>query len=141
MKLFSIAWKSIRQRALSSSLTALSVALGPIESGRLRALGVASEARTPLLKNTPTIAESGVPGFDVSIWYGLIGPANLPKPVLAKLHGGVTQTLKAPDVRQTLVDLSLDIIGNTPQVFAGEVKAELDKWREVVRKLGLNTQG
>jgi tripartite-type tricarboxylate transporter receptor subunit TctC len=104
-----------------------------VKSGRLRVLGISTQARSPLMPDVPTIAESGVPGFDVSIWYGLIGPANLPKPVLAKLHGGVTQTLKAPDVRQTLVDLSLDIIGNTPDQFSAIIRADIDKWMKLAK--------
>lgn len=99
-----------------------------VKSGRLRVLGISTLTRSALLPDTPTIAESAVPGFDVSIWYGVIAPANLPKPILAKLHGGVTQSLKAPDVRQSLTDLSLDIIGNTPEQFAAIIRTDIDKW-------------
>ncbi len=109
-----------------------------VKSGRLRVLGISTQSRSALLPDTPTIAESGVPGFDVSIWYGLIAPANLPKPILAKLHGGVTQTLKAPDVRQSLTDLSLDIIGNTPEQFAAIIRADIDKWMKLAKTQKFN---
>ena len=104
-----------------------------VKSGRLRVLGISTPARSSLVPDVPTIAESGVPGFDVSIWYGLIGPARMPKPVLAKLHGGVTQTLKAPDVRQSLTDLSLDIVGNTPEQFAAIIRNDIDKWMKLAK--------
>ncbi len=104
-----------------------------VKSGRLRVLAISTSTRSTLLPDTPTIAESGVPGFDVSIWYGLIAPANLPKPVLAKLHGGVAQTLKAPDVRQSLTDLSLDIIGSTPEQFATTIRTDIDKWMKLAK--------
>ncbi len=102
-----------------------------VKSGRLRVLGISTQARSSLLPDTPTIVESGVPGFDVSIWYGLIGPAKMSAPLLAKLHGGVMQTLKAPEVRQSLTDLSLDIVGNTPEQFATIIRADIDKWMKL----------
>jgi tripartite-type tricarboxylate transporter receptor subunit TctC len=104
-----------------------------VKSGRLRVLGISTQTRSALLPDTPAIAESGVPGFDVSIWYGLIAPANLPKPILAKLHGGVTQSMKAPEVRQSLIDLSLDIIGNTPEQFSATIRTDIDKWMKLAK--------
>ena len=104
-----------------------------VKSGRLRVLGISTLARSSLLPDVPTIAESGVPGFDVTIWYGLVAPANLPKTVLAKLHGGVTQTLRTPHVRQSLTDLSLDIIGNTPEQFAAIIRTDIDKWIKLAK--------
>lgn len=104
-----------------------------IKSGRLRVLGISTPSRSSLMPEVPTIAESGVPGFDVSIWYGLIGPAKMSAPLLAKLHGGVTQTLKAPDVRQSLTDLSLEIIGNTPEQFAAIIRSDIDKWMKLAK--------
>ena len=105
-----------------------------VKSGRLRVLGISTLTRSSLLPDTPTIAESGVPGFDVTIWYGFIAPANLPKPILGKLHGGIMQTLKAPDVRQSLIDLSLDIIGNTPEQFSATIRTDIDKWMKLAKQ-------
>lgn len=104
-----------------------------IKSGRLKVLGISTQTRSSLMPEVPTIAEAGVPGFDVSIWYGLLGPAKMPKPVLAKLHGGATQTLKAPDVRQSLTDLSLEIVGNTPEQFAAIIRNDIDKWMKLAK--------
>ena len=104
-----------------------------IKSGRLKVLGISTHTRSPLMPDVPTIAESAVPGFDVSIWYGLLGPAKIPRPVLAKLHSGVAQALKAPDVRQSLTDLSLDIVGNTPEQFAFVIRTDIDKWMKLAK--------
>lgn len=105
-----------------------------VKSGRLKVLGISTQARSALMPDVPTIAEAGVPGFDVAIWYGLLGPAKLPKPVLAKLHGGATQALKSPDVRQSLTDLSLEIVANTPEQFAAIIRGDIDKWMKLARK-------
>ena len=104
-----------------------------VKSGRLKVLGISTQARSALVPDVPTIAESGVPGFDVSIWHGLLGPAKMSNPLRAKLHDGVTRTLKAPDVRQTLTDLSLDIVGNTPEQFAAIIRADIDKWMKLAK--------
>ena len=119
------------------SFTGFPQTMPHVRSGRLRVLAISSANRSSLLPEIPTVAESGVAGYDVTIWYGVVAPAHLPKPILAKLHGGVVQTLQAPDVRQTLTDLSLEIIGNTPEQFAATIRADLDKWMRLAKQ----TQG
>ncbi len=104
-----------------------------VKSGRLKVLGISTHTRSALMPEIPTIAEAAVPGFDVSIWYGLLGPAKLPKPILGKLHGGVTQALKAPDVRQSLTDLSVENIGSTPEQFAATIRTDIDKWMKLAK--------
>ena len=105
-----------------------------VKSGRLRVLGISTQTRLSLLPDTPTIAESGVPGFDVSNPYGMIAPANLPKPILTKLYSGVAKTLQMPDVRQSLTDLSLDIIGSTPEQFSATIRTDVDKWMRFAKR-------
>ena len=119
---------------VNMSLTGFAQTMPHVRSGRLRVLGISSASRSALLPDTPTIAESGVAGFDVSIWYGVIAPANLPKPILAKLHSGVAKTLQAPEVRQSLTDLSLDIIGSTPEQFSATIRTDIDKWMRLARQ-------
>ena len=104
-----------------------------VKSGRLKVLGISTQSRSALMPDVPTIAEAAVPGFDVSIWYGLLGPARMPTPILSKLHGGVTQALKAPDVRQSLTDLSVENIGSTPEQFAATIRADIDKWMKLAK--------
>jgi len=105
-----------------------------VRSGRLKVLGISTASRSSILPDTPTIAEAGVPGFDVSIWYGVIAPAKLPGHILAKLHGGVASTLKSPDVRRSLTDLSLEIVGNTPEQFSAIIRSDIDKWMKLAKK-------
>ena len=118
---------------VSTAFAGFAQSIAHVKSGRLRVLGISTQTRSSLLPEVATIAESGVPGFDVSIWYGLIGPAKMPPPLLAKLHGGVVQTLKAPDVRQSLTDLSLEIIGNTPAQYGTIIRNDIDKWMRLAK--------
>lgn len=121
---------------VSMSLTGFAQTMPHVKIGRLRALGISSANRSTLVPELPTIAESGVPGFDVTIWYGVVAPAKLPKPILAKLHHGVAQALKTPDVRQSLTDLNLEIVGNTPEQFAAIIRNDIDKWMKLAKKKG-----
>jgi tripartite-type tricarboxylate transporter receptor subunit TctC len=107
--------------------------LAHVKSGRLKVLGISTPARSSLMPEVPTIAEAGVPGFDVTIWYGVIAPAKLPRPILARLHGGVVSALKASDVRKSLTDLSLEIVGNSPDEFAAVVRNDITKWMKVAK--------
>ena len=105
-----------------------------VRSGRLKVLGISTASRSSILPDTPTIAEAGVPGFDVSIWYGVIAPAKLPGHILAKLHGGVASALKSPDLRRSLTDLSLEVVGNTPEQFSAIIRSDIDKWMKLAKK-------
>ena len=117
--------------------SALSVALGPIESGRLRALGVASDARTPLLKNTPTIAESGVPGFSFSTWTGLFAPRNTPKPVIDRLAAEVAAALKDGALRAKLQSTGGNPEASTPAELAERIRQITAKMRKVIQDGGI----
>ncbi len=105
-----------------------------VRSGRLRAIAVSSAQRSALLPDLPTVAEAGVPGYDVTVWYGLISPANTPRAIISKLHAGFVQALKAPDVKQNLTDLGVDIVGSTPQQFAAVIRADADKWLRLAKQ-------
>ena len=113
------------------------VALYPhVKSGRLRAIAVTSANRAAALPEVPTIAESGVPGFDVSSWFGVFLPARSPQPIVAKLNAEIRKMVQVPDVRQRLIDQGADPASNTPEQFAGFVKAEMLRWGKVVRDVG-----
>ncbi|MEQ1775631.1 MAG: tripartite tricarboxylate transporter substrate binding protein [Burkholderiales bacterium] len=105
-----------------------------VRGGRLRAIAVSSAQRSALLPDLPTVAEAGVPGYDVTIWYGLVAPANTPRAVVAKLNAGFVKTMHAPDVKQHLTDLGVDIVGNTPEQFAAVIRTDLDKWMKLARQ-------
>jgi len=110
--------------------------LGYVQSGRLRPLAVTSSARSPLLPNVPTVAESGVPGYDVTSWYGLFAPPGTPAPIMSKLLTEITAVLKAPDTAERLAALGAQPAPNTPDEFARLVRDEIKRWAEVVRVSG-----
>jgi len=113
------------------------VALMPhIKSGKLRGLGVTSAKRVAALPDLPTIAESGIPGFDVSSWFGVFLPGGTPKPIVAKMNAEIRKILEVPEVRQRLISQGADPASNTPEEFAAYVKAEMAKWGKVARDTG-----
>ena len=113
-------------------------AAGPhIKSGRLRALAVIAPQRLPALPEVPTVAEAGLPDFDVTTWYGVLAPAGTPRPVVARLNGELVKILYSPDMKDKLNALGTDPVTSTPEEFAAYLQQETVKWAEVVRKAGL----
>ena len=111
--------------------------IGPhVKAGRVRGLAVTSVHRVPAFAELPTIAESGVPGFDVSAWAGVIVPAGVPKTIVLQLNSAVNKALAAPSVREKLPDFGLEIVGGTPEQFAAHIKSEVAKWADVVKRSG-----
>lgn len=111
--------------------------IGPhVKAGRLRGLAVTSARRVPAFSELPTIAEAGVPGFDVSAWAGMIVPAGVPKAIVARLNAEVNKALAAPAVSEKLPGLGLVIAGGTPEQFAAHIKKEAARWADVVKRSG-----
>ncbi len=104
-----------------------------VESGRLKALAVCTIARHPLFPRLPTANESGLPGFDISTWYGILAPAATPKEIVAKLNEALVQIIKSPATNKRLLDLGVDPVTNTPEQFAALVRADLVKWAKVAK--------
>jgi tripartite-type tricarboxylate transporter receptor subunit TctC len=109
------------------------VSLPHVREGRLRAIAVTSAARHPLLPEVPTIAESGLPGFEALSWQGLFAPAGTPVPILARLHAGVVDALAAPEIREPFAQQGFVVAASAPEDFASFIRAEVEKWRAVVR--------
>jgi len=109
-------------------------ALPHVRSSRLRLLAVTTPTRAAILPDTPTLAEAGVPGYDVTIWYGMIAPAATPKAVVGKLNAGIVAALQAPDVRKMLAELGLDPAGSTPAEFAAAIRRDIEKWMQVAKR-------
>ena len=107
-----------------------------VREGKLRALGVTSTTRSPAAPEIPTIAESGLPGFDAVSWFALFAPANTPKPIIDKWQTEVRRILKLPDVAKRLADAGLDTVGGTPEELAAYQKSEITKWAKVVKDSG-----
>ena len=112
-------------------------ALPHIQNGILRALAVTSAERSPFLPELPTVAESGVPGFEVSYWLGLLGPAGMPAPITEKLNREIREILDRPDVKATLSKQGVEVLTSTPSEFHTLIGEEIARWRKVVEKAGL----
>ncbi|SOZ38104.1 tripartite tricarboxylate transporter substrate binding protein [Cupriavidus neocaledonicus] len=107
-----------------------------IKSGKLRAIAVTTPRRASALPDIPTVAESGLPGFDISTWYGLWAPRGTPAAVVEKLATHAAAALKRPDVRQQYADMGAEPVGSSPADFARYNAAEGRKWAEIVRRSG-----
>ena len=107
-----------------------------VKSGRLRAIAVTSLKRSPLLPDVPTVAESGLPGFDVTSWYGVFGPAALPQGLVARLNGDLVAVLGTVDMKERLSSLGAEPAPMTPDDFGRYVRDEIAKWSKVVRESG-----
>ena len=107
-----------------------------VRSGRLRALAVTSARRSAGVPELPTVAESGFPGFDASSWFGIVGPAGLPRELAEKIAADVARVLAQPGMRDKFVQQGADPVGSTPQEFADYMRAETAKWRPLVKASG-----
>jgi len=105
--------------------------------GKLRALAITSRKRSPEIPELPTMEELGFPGYEATAWFGLMGPAGLPQPIVDKLHAETTKVMAQPDVRKKLESLGLQLVGNTPAAFLQTVKDELPAWGKVIKNAGI----
>jgi tripartite-type tricarboxylate transporter receptor subunit TctC len=108
-----------------------------IKSGKVRVLAVGGAKRFAAMPEVPTIAESGVPGYEMVLWYGVLAPAGTPKSIVAKLNSEMVKTLNLPDVRQRLSNQGAEAVGNTPEQFDALIKSEIKNWARVVKEAGL----
>jgi len=111
-----------------------------IKTGRLRPLGVTGATRVVSLPDVPTVAESGVPGYEVVGWYGIVAPAHTPREVIVKLHAEIASILKSQEVREKLAADGAEPVGSTPEQFAAFIKSEIDKWGKVVKSAGIQVE-
>ena len=111
-----------------------------VKSGRLKALAVTTAKRLPAEPEVPTIAESGVPGFDVPIWHGLIAPKGVPAPIVAQLNAAVNKMLQIPETTKQLETDGVAPAGGNAQRFAEQIKKEIGVWKDVVAKTGVKVQ-
>jgi len=115
-------------------------ALPQVKAGRLVPLGVASSKRIAAAPELPTLDESGLPGFDVTSWYGIVAPAATPHDIIARLQTEITGALSQPDVREKLAALGAEPIGNTPAEFATMITVETAKWGKIVKDANIHVE-
>ena len=109
-----------------------------IKEGKVRVLAVGDSKRTPFMPNVPTVAEAGVPGFEMVQWFGVLAPAATPRPVIAKLHGEMVKALRLADVNERFHNLGAEPVGNTPEQFGALIRSEVVKWARVVKQAGIH---
>ncbi len=107
-----------------------------VKAGRLKPLAVTSLSRSSLMPELPTVAESGLPGFEVIVWYGVLAPAVTPKPIIAKLNGYLKQMASVPEVKERLAGQGAEAISSTPEEFARKIREDMKKWAKVVQVSG-----
>jgi tripartite-type tricarboxylate transporter receptor subunit TctC len=115
-------------------------ALPHVESGQLRPLAVSSPKRLPYAPQIPTVAESGFPGYEASVWFGLFAPAGTPPAVVNKISADSRFVLNEPQMREKLQAAGFEIVGSTPAAFTERVKNEVQKWRKVVKDANLKLE-
>lgn len=115
----------------------LPVVLQHIRGGKLRALAVSSPKRSALLPEVPTVMESEIANFEVSVWVGLFAPAGTPKEIVSRLNGEAVKVLAMPAVREHLAGLGVEAFGNSPAQFAQTVAADIEKWAQIAKRAGL----
>ena len=118
----------------------MAVILPHVQSGRLRALAVTGPKPTPLVPGVPTVADSGVPGFSMTSWWGIFGPARMPQPIVTRLNTELTSILKHPDVIKTFATLGVDAATSTPEELGALVKSEVPKYAKLISAIGLPKQ-
>jgi tripartite-type tricarboxylate transporter receptor subunit TctC len=109
-----------------------------VKAGRLRALATTGATRSPGAPELPTVAESGVPGYEVSAWYGVLAPAGTPRPIVNRVSHDLARMLRIPEVRDALLAQGTDPVGSSPEEFGRHLRNEIEKWAKVVQASGLH---
>ena len=125
---------------ISMVFSNLPVALPQAQGGRLRALAVTSPQRVSTAPEIPTVAESGLPGYEASTWFGLFAPAATPRDVISKLNTESVSALSVPEVKDRMAAQGLFVVANTPEQFAAFLKTEIPRWAKVVKDSGVKPQ-
>ncbi len=115
----------------------LSVALPFARAGKLRILGIGTKQRHPSIPDVPTIAESGVPGYEALAWFGIVAPAGTPDPIVRQLNASISKSLGTEEIRERLNGLGIDATPSTPEQFATYLREETTKWERIIRSTGL----
>jgi tripartite-type tricarboxylate transporter receptor subunit TctC len=108
-----------------------------IKSGAVRGLAVTGTQRSAVLPELPTVAETGLPGYEVSAWFGIFAPAGVPQPVAKRLNAEFVKVMQQPDLKQRLASLGADPLTSTPEEFSTYLRSEIDKWAKVVKASGM----
>jgi tripartite-type tricarboxylate transporter receptor subunit TctC len=118
----------------------LPAAMPHVKSGKLRPVAMTTAKRSIAMPDLPTVAESGVPGYEAATWYGLLLPARMPAPIVDRLHAETVKALAVPELRERLVGQGFEPVGSTPAEFAAYIKSEIVKWGKVIKAAGITQE-
>ena len=119
------------------TFTPIAVGMPHVKAGRLRAIGHGGVQRSAVVPGLPTLAEAGLPGFEVIAWWGMLAPAKTPRPIVERLNRELRAALAATEIRRSLVDQGMDPAGGTPEQFAALIKSDMEKWGDIGKRLGV----
>jgi tripartite-type tricarboxylate transporter receptor subunit TctC len=119
---------------------AISTIVGQVHAGKLKALGTSGKARSPVTPDVPTIAEAGVPGYEATIWLGLMAPAGTPKSIIEELNSAVNKAINSPDVKENWLKQGALPMSMTPDEFGRFIRADIQKWAKLVKETGMKVQ-
>jgi tripartite-type tricarboxylate transporter receptor subunit TctC len=129
---------------IGGQVSAMFAALGSITTmvgtNKIRAIGIAANERTPLLPGVPTVAESGIADFEVMNWFGIVGPANMLRPVVDRLNQAINRVVQSPEARERFATLGFIPRGTTPEELERHLKSELERWRGVIKTQGIKPE-
>jgi tripartite-type tricarboxylate transporter receptor subunit TctC len=108
-----------------------------VQAGRLRPIAVSGTKRSAAVPDIPTVAESGLPGFAVTSWFGVAAPAKTPRPIIDRLHGDIVRALNTPELQERMKGMGADPVGNTPEQYTAFVQNEIAKWGKVIKAAGI----
>jgi tripartite-type tricarboxylate transporter receptor subunit TctC len=131
------AYISVISGEVSVAFSTVLSAMPHVKSGKIRALGVTTLKRVQVLPDVPTIAESGLPGFETSQWFGILAPAGTPRPVVDRLYQALVRASTSPDVKDRLAAQGVEVVNKKPEEFASVIKQETGQWAKVIKAAGI----
>jgi tripartite-type tricarboxylate transporter receptor subunit TctC len=123
---------------ITMSFDTITPVLPHIKAGKLRALAVTTSKRSPALPDVPTLDESGLKGFNLGTWFGILAPANTPREVVVRLNAEIVKIVNAPDFKKKMEDIGADPIGNTPEQMAKQIKDDTERFAKLVKDAGVS---
>jgi len=135
-----MAYISLISGEISAAVSTTLSAMPHVKSGKIRALGVTTSKRLQILPDVPTIAESALPGFETSQWFGILAPAGTPRPVIDRLYQALTRGSSSPDVKERLAAQGVEVVNKKPEEFASLIKRETVQWAKVIKAAGITAR-
>ncbi len=125
---------------IAANFPSVPTAMPYIKAGRLRGIGVTTLKRVEVLPDVPSIAEAGLPGYEATQWFGLLAPAGTPRPIIDRLYQESSRALRSADMKERMTAEGLEVVGSTPEEFASYIRAETEKWTQVIKAAGIKPQ-